>query len=441
MSARSDGSILILSGVRGDTRRYRILHLGEQLRLAGLQPVVTHLSAPDLLSQAHGARIAVLHRVAYDRTVKKLLEILRQQGALVVLDADDFLYDPGVMRWIDSPDFQDPVRAAIYRRELLRHRETLEHCDAISVSTGYLAELLAPFDKPVIVQRNAFNLEMLVESQRAAQARPEGSQRVVIGYASGTRTHDRDLAMIRPALQAVLERYPHVDLYLLGALAPGQDWGGLQGRVQTFPLVPWRQLPARLAQLDINLAPLLPESPFNQAKSEIKFMEAALVRVPTVATPTDAFAHAIQHGQNGMLAENLAGWQANLERLIENSAERRAMGEAAYQDVLERYSPWARGQQVVENLAGLSRQLGKGLPDLVANPLVTDMQESLPVPQFSPADERHPNNLDLARYTVRNRGLPILAGQVWVFFRRLVAPVFPFKSGIPTKGGSNEQRV
>lgn len=429
MSAASDGSILVVSGVRGDTRRYRILHLYEQLRLTGLRPALSHLSDPALLERARAARVAVLHRVAYDRTVQKLLDTLRRQNALVVLDADDYLYDPGVMRWIDSPDFQDPVRAAIYKRELLRHRATLEHCDALSVSTDYLAGLLASTGKPLVVHRNAFNLDMLAAAQAAGPVAVKDSRRVVIGYASGTRTHDRDLAMVRPALEAVLARYPQAELWLMGAVAPEQDWGGLQSRVRTFGLVPWRQLPARLAQLDINLAPLRPENPFNQAKSEIKFMEAAMLGVPTIATPTDAFAHAIQHGKNGLLASDLDGWQAGLGQLVEDRAARLAMGACARRDVLAQYAPWPRGRQAIQFLARLSRELGKGLPGLdeilAAGPAAPD---ALP-PQFSAADEVHPTNFDLAYYTVRNRGLPILAGQVWVYFRRLAAPVFPFKGG------------
>ena len=41
----------------------------------------------------------------------------------------------------------------------------------------------------------------------------------------------------------------------------------------------WRELPWIIAQTDINLAPLEMDNPFCQAKSEIKFVEAALVGV------------------------------------------------------------------------------------------------------------------------------------------------------------------
>ena len=64
----------------------------------------------------------------------------------------------------------------------------------------------------------------------------------------------------------------------------------------------WQGLPNIVAQIDINLAPLELDNPFCQAKSEIKFTEAALVGVPTVASPTQAFVYAMRDGEDGLLA-------------------------------------------------------------------------------------------------------------------------------------------
>lgn len=432
--------ITILSGVRGDTRRYRTLHPYEQLCLAGVACQCSHLMDPQLGEKLRSAQVVILHRVAYDGYVARLLDGLKARGALVVLDTDDFLYDPAIMRWIDSPDFQDPVRARIYRQELLRHRQTLERCDGVTVSTDALAKMMEPFGLPVRVQRNAFSLEMLALSDKAVGQREPRSGRVVIGYASGTRTHDRDFQMIRPALRRVLERYPEAELWLMGDLDTGEAWEGLAERVKVFPRVAWRDLPARLALLDINLAPLVPESPFNQAKSEIKYMEAALVRVPTIASRTDAFAHAIRSGENGFLAGSLEEWQAHLERLVSDAPAREAVGAAAHAHVLERYAPWVRGPELLETLAEFSRAAGKaaeasfltgafdpavsrGMPDAAAT------QRLLERFYFSAADEARPTLRDMAWYSVRNRGAGTLLGQVWVFFRRKLAPIFPFRKG------------
>lgn len=59
--------------------------------------------------------------------------------------------------------------------------------------------------------------------------------------------------------------------------------------------------------LILNIAPL-EINRFCEAKSELKYFEAALVRVPTVASPTQPFKNAIQHGVNGFLAGDSADW-------------------------------------------------------------------------------------------------------------------------------------
>jgi len=426
MEPISDRSILIFSGVLGDTRRYRTLHLYEQLRLAGADCVLSHLTDPRLPEYIQAAGITVLHRVAWDSYVERLVSELRRQGALIVLDADDFLYNPSVMRWIDSPDFEDPVRAALYRRELLRHKDTLEHCDAVTVSTGYLGRLIEPFGKPVRIHRNAYNLDMLRLADQAVRTRNRRDNRIVVGYASGTRTHDQDFAMIRPVLVELMERYAQVDLWLMGPVDPGPSWSNLRERVHVFPLVPWRELPGRLAQLDISLSPLVPGNPFNQSKSEIKFMESALVRVPVVASSTDAFQAAIENGQNGFLAASLDEWRVAISFLIENPAERRNMGERAYQDVVIRYAPWDRGQSYLNILRELAAQAGKALPDFTGEPLTVDPLDP-PAGLFSAQAELRPTTADLARYSLLHRGVSTLLGQVWVYFRRKLAPIFPFR--------------
>lgn len=414
--------ILIFSGVRGDTRRYRTLHLYEQLRLAGADCTLSHLTDPMLPELIEDASVVIVHRVAMDHFVEKLFARIHQHGGLLVLDADDYLYDPSVMRWINSPDFQDPVRASLYHQELLRHREALDSADAVTVSTEYLARMIRETGKPVRVHRNAYSLEMLSLSDRAFRTQAHSPERVVIGYASGTRTHDKDFALIRPALCHILEQYPQAELWLMGPIDAGQEWGALRDRVHVFPFVPWRELPARLAALDINLAPLVAGNPFNESKSEIKFMEAALVRVPTLASRMDAFADAIKPGQTGLLAGDEKEWQDALDFLVLHPGARQAMGQAAYQDVLSRYAPRQRGLEMLELLSEMAVEAGK--PALQWSQAEAAVE---PPFLFTAQDELHPTMLDLARYSIRNRGLLTLLGQVWVYFRRKLAPVFPFR--------------
>ena len=87
-----------------------------------------------------------------------------------------------------------------------------------------------------------------------------------------------------------------------------------------------------------------------QSKSEIKFTEAALVGVPTVASPTQAFVYAVRDGEDGLLAEGVEQWRAALVRLIEDPDERVRLGEAARSHVYASYLPETAADTLVATL-------------------------------------------------------------------------------------------
>ena len=92
----------------------------------------------------------------------------------------------------------------------------------------------------------------------------------------------------------MLDRHPEVELWLGGHLPDSPDArpASATGCVR-LPFLPWLELPAVLRDLDVNLSPLAPGSRFNEAKSAIKWLEAALCATPTVASPTAPFREAI----------------------------------------------------------------------------------------------------------------------------------------------------
>src|SRR5207253_2012078 len=111
-------------------------------------------------------------------------------------------------------------------------------------------------------------------------------------------------------------------------------------------LVPWRHLADLLAEVDINLAPLEANNPFTDAKSCLKYLEAALVGVPTVASARSDFVRAIRHGENGLLAESSDDWKESLRKLIESPMLRAEIGLAARDDVRRFHTTAARAPRL-----------------------------------------------------------------------------------------------
>lgn len=417
-------SLLILSGVQGDPRRYRSFHLYEQAQLAGLSCQLSHLTDPDLRHKVATADMIILHRAAYDAQVAWVEKHIHERGGLLITDLDDLVFEPEAMQFIHSPDFSDPIRRSLYREDVECVRKTLQLSNQAITSGTYLAERVELVGKPASVHRNAFSLEMLAISEQAHRPKTKDTTRIVIGYPSGTPTHDQDFASIKPALKAILSSHPNAELWLVGRLDPGDDWGEISSRIKKLDLVPWRKLPHILAQFDINLAPLQVDNPFGQSKSEIKYVEAALLRVPTVASPSDSYSYAIRHGETGSLAGSAEEWNQQLETLMDDPQLRLRMGQNAYQDVLQRYHPITRARQLVEML----NQITGG--SLQANFKEQD-QDSRKQPTGDrfwscAGNEGSPTLVQRGLYTLKYRSATTLLSQVWIFLRRLVSPIFPF---------------
>jgi glycosyltransferase involved in cell wall biosynthesis len=425
-------TITALSGVKGDTRRYRVFHLFEQVQLFGVGANLLHVTDRNLIRRVAHSTLVILHRASYDRYLDKLFNSIRDQDILAISDVDDLIFDPTAFYWIDSPDFQDPFRETLYKEDMRRYRLAMQHCNAALVSTQFLGEQVRPMGLPVWTHRNAFSFELLDISKSARQNKPANKSKVVIGYASGTPTHDRDFAIAKPALKSILHAYPQCELHLYGPLDPGGDWGTTEGRVKRYPLVPWRELPNRLASFDINIAPLVMDNPFGKSKSEIKYIEAGLVSVPTVASTTRAYQYAIQSGVNGFLASDDTEWEQALSQLVEREETRREMGFKAYTDVMKRYHPITRAKELLVTLNQIYQQV-KGAPlwpdvdEKMAR--LNDLDNRLEWKRFyiDPKIEMKPTLLQRGWYSLRYRGVRTLAIQCYIFIRRLLVPWFPFR--------------
>ena len=331
--------------------RYRCLHLQEQLAANGIPATVEEWYNLDRIDAQHPLpeRALVIQRVAFTPALGELIDRMHAAGRPVIFDVDDLVFEPQLTAWHRGAANQAPSEQQLYVEGVRRYLATLERCDHVLTASPLLAELAQRHGVAAYVHRNALGGEMLAWAGELYELRRErqssdctGGERLVLGYGSGTPTHDVDFAEAAPAVIDILTRYPHTELWVAGPMRLPDELNSFGARVRRFPLLAWRDWFELAAQIDINLAPLEMGNVFCRAKSEIKFVEAAALGVPTVASQIDPFAAAISHGENGFLAANPAQWLEYLDCLVEDAALRRRIGEAARSSVLERYSPQAR---------------------------------------------------------------------------------------------------
>jgi len=334
-------SVLFLGGMDGAPFRYRVTDIAEQLEHLGVQATCLFHHDERALALAGKCQVVILNRIPWDAYTDLIVRRARAAGALLVFAIDDLIFDPA----LEIPALKGLPRsvARSYRNGLRLFRRTFQACDAFLGSTATLTDAAKRAGKPAFVHPNTLGLELGRISEQARQqaladraVRSHGEVR--IGYFSGSHAHDCDFEVAVPALAAVLAAQPRVQLVLGGHLRIPKLLEPFSNRIERLPFVAWRELPRLLAGVDICIAPLETPSVFNDAKSVLKWFEAAAVGVPTVASPTLPFREAIRHGQNGMLCTTTEEWTSALLDLVQSSERRARLAETARQDVQASFS-------------------------------------------------------------------------------------------------------
>ncbi len=343
--------------VHSSTYRYRAANMAEVLN-APVPAGETQTSAACFFSGDlhHSAAIAahadtlVISRARYDTAMAELVQQFKAQGKKVWFDVDDWVFDTQAIDLIIQTLGQDETDEVLnyWYGVVGRMARALRLCDGAITTNDYLADklrlfLAAPFRDHVSVIPNFINQAQLEVSeplyQRKLAAGFLPAETIKLGYFSGSATHNLDFALIAPALAVVMTADPRVQLVLVGPMDVEKALGAkftaqFANQITQHGLTDYLTLQQHIADVDFNLVPLQ-NNDFTNCKSELKFFDAAAVGTLSIASPTYAYARAIQHGENGYLAADDA-WEAVLRQAIANRAQPvhyAAVAQAAHQTV------------------------------------------------------------------------------------------------------------
>jgi glycosyltransferase involved in cell wall biosynthesis len=348
---------------------YRVARYVEAAIAAGAQASWIRLDeVPEHSKEIADTDLLVIWRAAWNERVAHAVEAARAAGARVVFDIDDLLVDTDLVR----VEVIDGIRTSGSTEQQWQEHCALVHAtmiaaDYCTVPTEELARHVRRFLPTAMVLPNGFDRSTYQISRHAIRRRRcEKSDGLVrIGYAGGTYTHQRDFAVAAEAVARVLRERPHCRLVLFrfehteGSALPALDIGefpsfqGIEDQIEWHNFVPLAQLPEKMARFDVNIAPLEVGNVFCEAKSELKYFEAALVNVPTVASPTGPYRRAIRDGETGFLVDRFEDWYTVLLQLIDEPVLRLRVARAAHRDVLWRYGPLRRADVMLSTLAQL----------------------------------------------------------------------------------------
>ena len=319
--------------------KYRVWQKQEHfLRLGVPCRVIDWHDRDACFSAAALATQAILYRVPGVPDVLALIDALRGYGVPLAWEVDDLIFDETLYRQNSNlADLTPELRKSVLEGVTLYRGALLASGRGIASTPELARAMRAAGVDDVAVVENALDRQTLELADAIVAARtPHAGVRIT--YGSGTKTHDTDFLQAAPALLRLMLARPGIILRIIGELRLPADFDAVAERTEMLGPVPYAQYMRLLGDSDICIAPLEP-SVFNDAKSNIKFLEAAILALPSVCSPRAQFACVIRDGANGYLADDDAAWFQALDALAGDAARRHGVGEAARADALSRYAP------------------------------------------------------------------------------------------------------
>ena len=338
-----DAKVVILANV--DLRQcthYQVQQKEQLLEALGREYEVYPNSEVDaFISALPGASAAIFYRLPAFPMNVRAIEVARAMAIPTYYDIDDLIFNSNeypepfetygsiTHTFYDSLQFGVPL-----------FRAAMALCDYGIASTTSLAEHM----KPVVRKHEVYILPNGLDNRNLpflysppARVRKDGS--IMIFYGSGTKAHNSDfIDLVGPALLKIMTQYPQVKLMIVGYLTLDKGFDPFGNRIIRIGWAPnivsyW----SLLTEADINIA-VLGRYATTDAKSEIKWLEAAALGIPSVVSGTARYREVLDDGVDALIADDPESWARALERLVVDAGLRARIAHCAREKAAALYS-------------------------------------------------------------------------------------------------------
>lgn len=305
---------------------YRSIQPYQWLRCLSNSPVWVEMTDYLSLTSAMGFDMLIAPRFGALNIVSMLQGVLNM-GRMVVYETDDLLSD--IPSW-------NPAREHFPAGDEMRRAHLIRNATACIVSTEELSVSLGRPDVTHVCHNG-------IDPGFWPLAGPDQNTDQVRVLWAGSDTHECDLKLVVPVIKRLIQRYKDRVKFVFVGYVPDEfrwiyndtarsKWGIRPEYAkhmefhQGCSVYDWpRYLADRKCHMAI--APLV-SHPFNEAKSELKVLEAWALGIPIVASRIAPYQRAIQHNHDGLLADSEGSWDAHIDHLLRYPDERRRMGQA-----------------------------------------------------------------------------------------------------------------
>ncbi|WP_312043072.1 glycosyltransferase [Erwinia sp.] len=339
-------------------KKYRVDQKVELFNLLGIEVTVlpwAHQKECIKALQSHS--LVIFYRVPAFASLDPIFAECKRLNLTTLWEVDDLIFDADILRESKTLQSLDKVTfdglldgAHLYKNAMLQ-------CSGALASTQHLAdEMVKAGAKYAYVVENALDPETISAAESVTTGRKSQEDGIIrIVYGSGTTTHNIDFLEASDSIVNILKNNKKVHFRLIGDLNLPASFDEVKSQVEYIDLCPYRDYLKVLAECDISLAPL-ENYVFNYSKSNIKFIEASILSIPSVCSPRPTFSRVITHGENGFLCDTVEEWTETLTRLVHSAELRKSIGEQARLSVYQHYSQEnIANEQVSKIIAGFKR--------------------------------------------------------------------------------------
>jgi len=340
---RSTGHVVLIANQDlSQCNYYRVQQRERQLVAGGWSvEIINHRNVASAHPEIDKSSVVIFYRVAASPALLHAILYARALGVATIYDIDDLIFDP---RFYPEPF--ETYEGQISQEEYLSlrfgvplFRYAIQACDIGLTSTAVLADLLRPLVRShqCYVLRNGFDQR----NDDFLNNVPESFSKsaVTVFYGSGTKAHSLDFSeIIAPALIDLLANNSKARLALAGYVPLDARFDQYRSRIVRMGFTAdVRAYWEFLSGVDVNVA-VLSRNPATDAKSEIKWLEAAMFGIPSIVSPTATYQDVLIHGEDCLFAETSLDWADALQRLTSDAELRLQIGSQARRKALDCYS-------------------------------------------------------------------------------------------------------
>lgn len=282
-------------------------------------------------------------RVPASSLMLSCFDDLKVNHVKIVSDFDDLVFDASYVDFINGVNYLSEGDRIIFLENINKYENMIRVSDFVVVTTLPLANAALKYNKNVNIIKN-YPLSEALFLGSFFDTPKHNSNSLTIGYYSGTMTHQADFAKCSSPLFDFLDKNSLVRLRIVGKLNINEfsNVDCVSSKIDILGYKPYKEMLIDLAGCDFVIAPLETGNLFCECKSELKFIEAAIMGVPIVASPTQPFSSIITNKVNGFLADSSEEWLRSFEYLLSNRSMIKDVGVSARRYLLSFYGKAAQ---------------------------------------------------------------------------------------------------